>query len=172
MVRGKSASVRRPWFWLNFSGDNWWCPWYKNFETGQLGFNISCWIFLSTESYFVMHTPLNTSVSGWFRTLFQNPRLSRNLLPGSYLWVFDIHYSPVAPPTRTPHVLFCHPTHIVLRKSVLMINKLSPRNWTRVNTSWRMRKINLFRIFIGISKVGSLNLLIHKDENIHLSPLW
>ena len=75
---------------------------------------ISCWIFLSTESYFVMHKPLNTSVSGWFRALFQNPRLSRNLLPGSYLWIFDIHCSPVAPPTRTPHVLFCHPTQIDL----------------------------------------------------------
>ena len=26
MVRGKGASVSRPWFKLDFSGDNWWCP--------------------------------------------------------------------------------------------------------------------------------------------------
>ena len=26
MVRGKGTSVSRPWFKLDFSGDNWWCP--------------------------------------------------------------------------------------------------------------------------------------------------
>ena len=26
MVHGSSASVSRPWFKLDFSGDNWWCP--------------------------------------------------------------------------------------------------------------------------------------------------
>ena len=40
MVRGKGAWVSRPWFKLDFSGDNWWCPWQNHFPQKGGGGNL------------------------------------------------------------------------------------------------------------------------------------
>ena len=53
------------------------------------------------------------------------PLLSRNSKPASYLWVFDIHCSPVAPPTCPTLPLFC----TTLTKSLVTV-PLGELIWT------------------------------------------